>query len=380
MLINTKQNLPTNDLSNMHLEDKSISKVVSIALAGLPKMYCNELRGFVYTRVKQTNGQLNCSGNSLRYSAIVVIGSRHLPEQVQRNLFAGENAIEFCSRLLESIDTNTNLGDVALITWAAAELKHPKLEIAINQLRNMSASHCQCPTVEAAWVLTALSVANEQIDVRSELNEAKKRLLNCFNNNAGIFTHHTDHTISQGGRSHVSCFADQVYPIQALAKCHQAISDNEALDAATCCAKRICELQGDAGQWWWHYDARTGNVIEGYPVYSVHQDSMAPMALLDLQEAGGPCFDDAITRSLQWLNNAPEIDHSLIDEENCVIWRKVARAEPKKATRIIRAATTRAHPNFKMQWLDRVFRPTAIDYECRPYHLGWILYTWQRKS
>jgi len=27
----------------------------------------------------------------------------------------------------------------------------------------------------------------------------------------------------------------------------------------------ICGAQGAAGQWWWHYDSRTGGVVEGYP-------------------------------------------------------------------------------------------------------------------
>lgn len=378
MLSDLAQEIRTTDLPA--LEDKTISKVVSIAIAGLPGMYCSNTHEFVHTRRKLKNGRLQCAGNSLRYGAIVVIGARHLPENLQQDLFAGETANQFCNKLLKDIDAATNLGDVALITWAAAELKHPKLEVAVNRLRELSGANCPCPTVEAAWVLSALSVANDQLDVRSALLQAKQRLLQCFNLNAGIFAHHTGQSKSLGGRSHVSCFADQVYPIQALAKYHQAVGDDESLNAATVCAERICKLQGDAGQWWWHYDVRTGNVIEGYPVYSVHQDSMGPMALLDLQEAGGPCYDDAIALGLQWLDNAPEIGSSLIDEENSVIWRKVARAEPKKATRFIRAAAIRAHPNLKMRWLDSVFRPTVIDYECRPYHLGWILYTWLRKS
>ena len=356
-----------------------IDQLTTIATEGLQAMFCNDSHQFVFTRKRSAESKLYSAGHSLRYGAIVVIGAHHLPENLQQDLFAGETAIQFCSRLIEDIDAATNLGDVALITWAAAELKHPKLDVAIRRLREMSGANYPCPTVEAAWVLSALSLANDQLDVRSALLQAKQRLLQCFNLNAGIFAHHTDQSKSLGGRSHVSCFADQVYPIQALAKYHQAVGDDESLNAATVCAERICKLQGDAGQWWWHYDVRTGNVIEGYPVYSVHQDSMGPMALLDLQEAGGPSFDKAIALSLQWLDNAPEIDSSLIDEENSVIWRKVARAEPKKATRFIRAAATRAHPNLKMRWLDSVFRPTVIDYECRPYHLGWILYTWLRK-
>ena len=357
-----------------------VNCLLGVALTGLQKMYCKETHRFAFTLRKSENDKLCCIGESLRYGAIVAIGARYLSDDLQQQVFGGDSATQFCGRMLKDIDSVSNLGDVALITWAAAELKHPQLKVAINRLSEMSGANCPCPTVEAAWVLSALSVAHDQLDVGNELLQAKQRLLQCFNFSAGIFTHHTDQSKSLGGRSHVSCFADLVYPIQALAKYHQAVGDIEALDTATVCAERICKLQGDAGQWWWHYDVRTGNVIEGYPVYSVHQDSMGPMALLDLQEAGGPCFDKEIVLGLQWLNNAPEIGCSLIDEENSVIWRKVARAEPRKATRFIRAAATRAHPNLKMQWLDSVFRPTVIDYECRPYHLGWILYTWLRRS
>jgi hypothetical protein len=29
-----------------------------------------------------------------------------------------------------------------------------------------------------------------------------------------------------------------------------------------------------------------------------------------------------------------------------------------------------------MRLLDRVCPPGVIDYECRPYELGWLLYAW----
>ena len=83
-------------------------------------------------------------------------------------------------------------------------------------------------------------------------------------------------------RGHVSCFADFVYPIQALSYYHQATRDARAAEVAISCAERMCQMQGPEGQWWWHFDIRAGRLVEGYPVYSVHQDSMAPMALFAL--------------------------------------------------------------------------------------------------
>jgi hypothetical protein len=177
-------------------------------------------------------------------------------------------------------------------------------------------------------------------------------------------------------RAHVGSFADQVYPIQALARLHQSADDPEALEAATSVAAGICAVQGDAGQWWWHYDSRTGDVVEGYPVYSVHQHAMAPMALLDLADAGGPYHIDAICRGVRWLSDPPETGECLVPDEPAVTWRKVARSDPRKAVRGLRAASTWIRPGMRISTLDRVFPPGTVDHECRPYELGWLLFTW----
>jgi hypothetical protein len=167
-----------------------------------------------------------------------------------------------------------------------------------------------------------------------------------------------------------------VYPIHALANYSRVSGSQQALDAASRCAEQICRLQGAEGQWWWQYDRRTGDILERYPVYAVHQDAMAPMALIALKEAGGPAFDRAMKKGLDWLQHAPEINASLIDENADLIWRKVARREPGKLTRYIQGVTRRFSPSLSMPGLDRLFPPRAVDYEDRPYHLGWLLYAW----
>jgi len=60
-----------------------------------------------------------------------------------------------------------------------------------------------------------------------------------------------------------------------------------------------------------------------------------------------------------------------------VTWRKVFRGDPKKAVRAARGLSTRAVPGLRLGPLDRVYRPTAIDRECRPYEFGWMLHAWQ---
>jgi hypothetical protein len=37
---------------------------------------------------------------------------------------------------------------------------------------------------------------------------------------------------------------------------------------------------------------------------------------------------------------------------------------------------SRVAPGARLAWLDRLYPPVRIDFESRPYHLGWILYAW----
>jgi hypothetical protein len=227
-------------------------------------------------------------------------------------------------------------------------------------------------------VVTALVAARPQHDVERHLAAARHRLLAA---RRALYPHTTGGTSGRPNRpgwyrSHVGSFADQIYPVQALARLHASADDPQALAAANSVADRLCRAQGRSGQWWWHYDARTGSVVEGYPVYSVHQHAMAPMALLDLAEAGGKENLAAVCRGLRWLAQPPETSEDLIAPEPGVVWRKVARGDRAKAVRGLRVVATRIRPGLRFSPLDRLFPPGAVDHECRPYELGWLLYAW----
>jgi len=353
-----------------------IRRMIDVARRGLPQMFLPGHRQFAFTRKRRPDGRVALHGTSLRYGAIAVLGARHLDDSAQREIFGGQTAGEFTARLIRSLTPQTNLGDIALVTWAAAELSHLDLPHAVARLQSRMGAACDCYTVEAAWVLSGLVAARTQLPVEREIEQARDRLLAIASHISGIFPHWTNPAAAPWTRRHVGCFADQVYPIQALARCARASGHQPSLAAAARCAEQICRLQGPAGQWWWHYDCRTGQVVEGYPVYTVHQDSMAPMALLDLHEAGGPAFDEAIRLGLSWMINATEVGRCLIDDDLALIWRKVTRNGPARLVRQVRAASSRLHPQLRLLWLNGFFRPATIDYEDRPYHLGWILHTW----
>jgi hypothetical protein len=194
-----------------------------------------------------------------------------------------------------------------------------------------------------------------------------------------VFPHATGPGLVRSYRDHVACFADQVYPVQALARLHHSGDDPAALAAARTTAEQICRLQGPAGQWWWHYDARTGGVIEGYPVYTVHQHAMGPMALLDLTEAGGGDYAEPIRKGLRWLLGPAELgaagEPMLLDDEGLTV-RKVFRGDPHKIVRGLHTVTTRAHSRLRLPVINRMYRPTSLDRECRPYEFGWLYFAW----
>jgi hypothetical protein len=162
-----------------------------------------------------------------------------------------------------------------------------------------------------------------------------------------------------------------------LARYAAAVGDARSLVAAERCAAKICELQGEDGQWWWHYDVRTGRVAEKYPVYSVHQHAMAPMALIDLARCGGADHAVSVALGLAWIDVHPEVPHPLIDEDLGVVWRSARRREPLHAARYLGALATVVRPRRGLPLVDRVFPPSDVDYECRPYELGWLLYAWR---
>jgi hypothetical protein len=353
----------------------------ALAVRGLPKMYRPEAGEFGFTRARDS-GAVELRGTSTRYTAIVALGAYWLDEPEQRAVLGGHSVAETVEHLVERLPRVENLGDAALVAWAAAQCSHEALPRALSRLRELDQPGRPRYVVEASWVVAALAAARKQDDVEAHLDTARARLLDSRHPRSPLFPHATAGGLLPWYRSHVACYADQVYPIQALARLHDSGDDETALRAAVECADRICELQGDGGQWWWHYDARTGDVVEGYPVYTVHQHAMGPMALLDLADAGGPDHTAAIERGLRWITDAPELrgaGQPMVDDAEAVTWRKVYRGDPRKVVRAVQGLTTRIAPGRHLPGLGRVYRPSTVDFECRPYEFGWLLFAWRSR-
>jgi hypothetical protein len=351
-----------------------LERLLPLSLKLLPQMYVGGDFAFRLDG-EDTDGvwRLVPAGKSLRYAAIAALGMLRLPDATQRVVLGGESCGDLIGRLIGRLPTAQSLGDAALVCWAAAEAGHGDLPLALARLGELAALPAHRYVVDVAWVVTALVAVRHLTDVEERLDNARAELLGA---RGAIAYPHLASDDRHWYRAHVGSFADQVYPLQALARLHGSADDTAALAVANQLAATICAAQGAAGQWPWHYDSRTGVVVEDYPVYSVHQHAMAPMALTDLAQAGGDDHLDAICRGLRWLAHPPETAESLILSEPPVVWRKIARNDPRKLVRGLRAASTRVRPRFRFSALDKVFPPRVVDHECRPYEIGWLLVAW----
>ncbi|MDM8008514.1 MAG: hypothetical protein QUV05_20440 [Phycisphaerae bacterium] len=356
---------------------ETVDLVKSIAIRALKRMYLPSQRLFVF-RIRRTPGGDLAEGLSRRYTAIVLIGLRQVPAEAVREVLHSDTCEQVCQRLLADLDRMDDLGEVALTAWAARAMDHPGAATAVERLRAMQPADRPWPTVETAWALAALTSSGGSAGQEDLAARLADRLVAACHPDSGLFAHRPNGLPRARLRSHIGCFADQVYPIQALSYYYQWTGDPRAIAAASRCARQLCELQGAAGQWWWHYDIRTGRVVEGYPVYAVHQDAMGPMALFALRDAVGQDHQKAVTRSMDWLVTPPELERSLIDAEACLIWRKVARREVGKIVRRTQALVSRLHPCLRAPAVDRLFPACCVDWESRPYHMGWLLHAWKR--
>lgn len=346
------------------------SELRAIAEAGLPRMFCPDQATFAF-RLRRDEPEPRLEGTSDRYTAIALIGLATSSPDVIGAALHGQAPEDVCARLIERVEHNPDMGAAALAHWAARVWDHPAADQVLNRLHAHDPVYGSHPTVQVAWALTAQSVVCEAPCDDALAQALAQRLLESFEPRSGLFPHWPRGCARSVLRAHVACFADLVYPVQALACFGLRYAHQAALDAARRCADRMCALQGPAGEWWWHYDVRTGRIIEHYPVYSVHQDSMGPMALLALRQAAGWSseHESALWRGLDWLRNS-----GLVDTSRGIIWRKTARHEPNKLARTIQAGASRLHASLRVPGLNRLFPPGRVDWESRPYHLGWILH------
>jgi hypothetical protein len=365
------------DLRNV---SPSPEHLVEVAVKGLPQMF-DKATGLYCHRVIRADGKLVQEGISHRYTMMTLLGLNRLECAAGTSPVATAPILD---RLLNDLGWVNNIGDLGLLVWMCGEMAPDRLSWLNQQLRITTALE-RYPdaknglTMSLAWYLTGLCQWALAIpDQASSLEQAALatyRKLKVNQGRHGIFGHLARNSGFRGrALGWMGTFADQVYPIIAFSK-YSAAFHRSAVQDAQSCARAICDAQGPLGQWCWHYDSRSGLVTEAYPVFSVHQHAMGPMALFALEEATGTDFTPWVSKGIEWIT-VNELNFDMEDRSTNLIWRCTGRPRLKRTLDLLfnggmKAAHTGSSSDFR------------VLFECRPYELGWLLYAlagWREMS
>jgi hypothetical protein len=350
-----------------------IGRLNELALRGLDRMFDRDNQLFCH-HMRMTGGKLLRQGLSRRYTLISLLGLQKAEEAGYKSPIP---IADVTAKLLHEYRRITNLGDLGLLIWLAGRVIPDQLMMRTFDMDLLGAlDHYpdarEACTMELAWFLTALSeCALAHLPVVGGQEQLAVKTWKLLRNNCGKHGYFVQSARGKGlagvVRGRIGSFAEQVYPIYALSRCAQAYGSEEALQTATACAQAICDAQGPLGQWWWHYDATQGSVIGRYPVYSVHQHGMAPMALFAISEAGTRDFTPYIYRGLQWITGDNELQFDMRSESDHMIWRSIYRHRRKRiVSEALNLTILNGHGG----------KPSGLDvkWDCCPYELGWLLF------
>lgn len=268
-------------------------------------------------------------------------------------------------------------GGLGLVVWANAVWDEFPIDALMHEcglsLADTRALVAPLTTMETAWLLSGLihECRRSGTTARSAKDAVLAELLGRFQAETRIFHHASDRApVRHRLRRHIANFADQIYSVQALAFAAIADGHGAARDAADRAAGRLVELQGPLGQWWWHYSPRTGDVAQSFPVYSVHQHAMGPMALMAVAAAGGTDHREAVSLSHRWIQHN-ELGVDLLDLRAGTLWRDI---EPRESELEKLATHSRSLLGLGEPDLDKRRARLTVNRETRPYEWAWCLY------
>lgn len=372
---------------NKNMEDiEKIRNIVGMSFSTLKKVIINyNQEKYPPSIVPKVIGKNEVFDNfeiysAFRYSLIVSIGLHHYLSSVgtnnhdeirnKVNSFLDDSGTYFRNTAMRLL----NLGDLGLFFVSC--MKYDKTidkEVIekISRLNNKAIE--QLDGMGISWLIWGLiEYADKNPMVQKVLDELVHFHLSYnYNKNSSLFYHR-----GKSLRRRFPNFATQIYSIFAISKylSHFRGVDTyeDHLNKVISVAEKICELQLKDGGWAWMYDADRGCIVEPFEIYSVHQDSMAPMALLELAKITKKGrYNKNIENSLAWIYGQNMANYNMVDEKRGIVYRSIRRKKPYAKTFLYNNILT-SHikkPNYQFNFFE-------VNDSCRPYHLGWILYCW----
>ena len=205
---------------------------------------------------------------------------------------------------------------------------------------------------------------------------------------AALFAHLVDRYCSPTGlfydtafgpRRQFGSFATQTYLTLGCYAYGEQANDTRAIEIANTCTRKLIEKQGPNGEWPWFFNSARGLVVDFYEVYSVHQYGMAPAFLDPAERHGVSEARSALVKGFKWILGQNQLGvPMLVPSLHLTIRSQLRKGELKTKTwRVLRA--------LRNSILERELGPIEpanlqLRRECRSYELGWILWSFGRRS
>ena len=334
-------------------------------------------------KIVHKEGALQKVGISVRYSAMSAIGLyRATAHGIPLNL----DPNRIVAQLVDRLPQITNIGDLGLICWAVAIGKSDYGEQILTAIEQYGEIYVRKGTrnyasMELQWLLIGLCYLYPQCGHKARIEllitRCREKLMRNYHPESGLFgfcSSDEDLTFRQRLKKNLSYFAEQIYGIYSLACYYELSGDSRSLSQARRIAEILCAFQGSEGQWCWTYDIETGTLVEAYPIYSVHQHGMAPMALLKLSWLKGGEYISQVSRGIEWIFGQNELGVSMVDWKQAVVWRSIRKGGWLKGVSNINKMLFILGLGQPMPLRQVRASGLEIDYECRPYEIGWMIY------
>jgi len=353
------------------------SPLIDFALRGLQRcwMPAHQRWSHIYHLDGRAEPNQSVPHSDVFYTLNVLVGLSRVPQipsWIEVPAIFQRNAA-----LLNSLPVRKYALGTAL--WAEAELAlelpadvSQTIEHVLSNQEEWKAFHAQ----DLGMILIGV-VAQARRDPKKWTPLAKSLfefLLSKFHARSGLFF-----DTAVGARRRFSSFATQMY-LTLASYCYVDLTgDERAIKIANESTRILISLQGPNGEWPWFFDAQTGEVLDYYEVYSVHQYGMAPAFLEWAERYGVADAGNAIVKGFRWVFGQNQMSvPMLVPELSLSIRSQVRKGELNSS----KWRASRAIRNSVLGLDSGLTDPTNLELrrECRSYELGWILWSFGKRD
>ena len=297
--------------------------------------------------------------SSIRASAVVLIGLARADEfSVDHGFSLGS----LRTGLLNSIGlAGVSVGELGLALWAEAAVDGgATAEVFAEIQRRLPLDASRLPLEELAWLVSGMSEAGTD----SALLEEMARELEERAQRSGLFS--DSHRKVGGGLGTVG---SQLHALVALSKAGESGAGQPAPEVRARVARSLIELQRPDGGWPGVIDSRKGEAAEVYPIFTVNQLALAPMAFRSVPVDS----DEAVKRGIEWALGANALGFDLVHPKEARIDHGIS---PRRHAGSVIRGVGKAARLIRREPRDLDPEDLILDPHVSAEDLGWLLEAW----